>query len=231
MKKIFITSTGTNIGKTLVTCGLTHLLRSKYQSKVHVVKPVVSGFNFNNKPNDLLQICSALNIVYSKENIKKLTRYFFEKPLSPDMAARLEKADYASISEINKFCSFKNIDYLIIEGAGGAFVPINETENTAHLIKKTADKIILVFGSYLGSLSHTIATFKAMQAEKITPDIIIATENLNKNHELYIPVKETIKSLENFITKPIIRLDRVAKIDHKNIAKALTKTDIIKFLK
>ncbi len=204
---IFITSTGTNIGKTYINCLLIDFIKNIKKKNISAFKPIISGFNFDETPNDLSEICEALGLEYNKNNIKKISRYFFKEPLSPDMAARISGEKNAEISEIIKFISEnqnKNSDYIIIEGAGGAFVPINENENTSDLIAKISDKIILVCGSYLGSLSHTISCISAMKAKNIAPDLIIISQNLTTKDELYINIEETIKSLKNFTDIPII---------------------------
>ncbi|MDX1949000.1 MAG: dethiobiotin synthase [Rickettsiales bacterium] len=218
--KIFITSTGTNIGKTYISCLLIDYIKNIKQQKIHAIKPIISGFKFEETPNDLYNLCNSLGLKYSKNNLKKITRYFFEKPLSPDMAARISNIEEAKIDEIIKFiqkieAEEKN-DYLIIEGAGGAFVPINKTENTSDLIAKTAEKIVLVVGSYLGSLSHTISCVHAMKTLNIQPDLIIISQNLDAKNELFIKESETIKSLENFIDIPIISVGKNKKFSQKN---------------
>lgn len=218
--KIFITSTGTNVGKTYVTNKLIKCLKTNSNKKIYAIKPIISGFIFAKKPNDISEICEALGIKYNKEIIKKIARYFYKKPLSPDIAARNSKEEKVKISEIIKFTNqFKHYNTLIIEGAGGAFVPLNNTENTSDLIAKIADKIILVCGSYLGSLSHTISCFEAMKAKRIKPDFIIISQNLSKKDELYISEKETIKSLVNFIDIPIISLGYGKNFTAKEITK------------
>ncbi len=229
MKKIFITSIGTEIGKTFITCALTNLLKTKNRS-VHTIKPVISGFDFSKTPNDISEICESLNLEYGKKNISEVARYIYKNPLSPDMAGRLEK-NKIKIPEIQKFIKKFDNEYLLIEGIGGALVPLNKKEITTHLIKKTADKTILVTGSFLGSLSYTISTLKALELEKIKPDLIIATQKLNKDSENYIDINNTIKSLENFTRIPILKLENVKNNSFKTASKMLDKAGILKYLK
>lgn len=221
MKKLFVTSTGTNIGKTLIVCALSEVLK-KTGFKVKILKPVISGFNFDDIPNDISQICNSLETDYSKKNIKEITRYFFKEPLSPDMAARGENKNQVKINEIVKFIyeaadnNKEKIDYLFIEGVGGVNVPLNDKETIIDLIPKISDSNILICGSYLGSLSHTISAYQNLVAKNIKPKLVVVTENLNQKDELYIPAKETVKSLENFISSPILGIENIES-DNNNL--------------
>lgn len=228
MKKIFITSIGTEIGKTFITCAVGYLLKKNKRS-THSVKPVISGFDPKETPNDIYNICESLNLDY-KKNINEIAKYIFREALSPDMAARLENKEI-KLSEIQKFIGKFDTEYLLIEGIGGAFVPLNKKQLTSDLVKKTADKVILVTGSFLGSLSYTISTLKALELEKIKPNLIIVTQKLDKDSENYIPIDQTVKSLENFTKIPILKLENIKNKDYKKAALELDKKGIIKFIK
>jgi dethiobiotin synthetase len=208
--KIFITSTGTNVGKSYILSALLHCLKDKF--KVRAFKPMISGFNFDDVPNDLYLICKYLDIDYNQQNINKLTRYFYKLPLSPDMAAIKEKAEAPEIDVIDKFISDNiadsNSELALIEGAGGLYVPLNDRQNTMGLIKKTADEVILVCGSYLGSLSHSISAYENLRSNHIKINSVIVTENLPKSDELHINIADTVNSLNNFIEEDILYLPR-----------------------
>ena len=75
---------------------------------------------------------------------------------------------------------------------------------------------ILICGSYLGSLSHTISAYQNLVAKNIKPKLVVVTENLNQKDELYIPAKETVKSLENFISSPILGIENIES-DNNNL--------------
>jgi dethiobiotin synthetase len=235
MQKIFITSSGTNVGKTLFTCALIQAIKTENKN-VHAIKPIISGFKESKKPNDISLIADSLQLEYNKKNISKINHLTFSRPLSPDMAARIEKKPEINYVNLVKFCKKaedKKLDYLIIEGAGGVMVPINKTKTMLNLTQDVANKNILVVGSYLGSLSHTLTAYKTLENNKMKPNLIVVTQNLFKSEDLYIPVIETIKSLEKFVTCPIIAIEKIAGEESekiKKLAKILTNAKILKII-
>lgn len=208
MKKIFVTSTGTEVGKTLFVSGLIKKLKQK--SKVlKVLKPVISGFDFGDVPNDISLICDALGENYSKQKTDEISLYKFAAPLSPDQASEIEKRSI----DFSKLLSFCNEDYdgdfLVIEGIGGHQVPLTKKHTIMDLISALkCDLNILVAGSYLGCLSHTISAIKNFESERVAIDLLVVTENLDEKDELYIPSSQTIASLKNFFSGNILEIER-----------------------
>ena len=86
MKSLFITSSGTEIGKTLVTAALCHQLTAR-GLKVQALKPVVSDFNDGDLETDTAVLLHALGQSATAENIDAMSPWRFQAPLSPDMAA------------------------------------------------------------------------------------------------------------------------------------------------
>ena len=206
MTKIFVTSTGTETGKTLITCALLKHYRNLGKNVIPL-KPIISGFNFAETPNDISLICQSADMQYQSEIIAEISKYIYSLPLSPDMAAQKEGKSYPQIEEIEDFINSKNnYDIKIIEGAGGLMVPFNKTEKTIDLIEETADEVILVAGSYLGSLSHTLSAYEVLKDRKVKVKAIFVSQKLQNNDELYIDLEDTAKSLENFISEPIIKI-------------------------
>ncbi len=208
MKKIFVTSSGTNTGKTLVTCAIAKALKNSGK-KVHAIKPLISGFNKNIVPNDIFYICEALGANYIT-HLEKIFFTSFKNPLSPDMAARVEKIPEIKYDKLKDFIDGqKKCEYLVVETSGGIMVPINSKKTFLNLIEDSADKIILVLNSYLGGLSHGLSAYKLLADAGKRPDMVIVSQNLGRKDELYIPLSETIKSLEKFITAPIIGVEKL----------------------
>jgi dethiobiotin synthetase len=225
MKKIFITSSGTGIGKTLVTCAVTKALKDSGKN-IHTVKPIISGFNPNIVPNDLFYICESLGINYLT-GLKKVNFASFKRPLSPDMAARVEKTKEVDFKKLVKFLDDNDNDILVVETSGGIQVPINSKKTTLDLIKTSADVTILVVGSYLGSLSHTLTSYELLKLSKKTPVLLIVTQNMAKSDPLYIPLKETIKSLENFVSVPILAVEKLSGTETAKINKLSKQPKLI----
>ena len=220
MQKIFITSSGTGIGKTLVTCALAKAFKNQ-KKKVHALKPVISGFNENVVPNDLFYICEAIGANYLN-SVDKVCFAKYKMPLSPDMAARNSDDPEINFKQLKEFCEGKKHekkDYLLIETVGGIGVPLNSKKNTLDLLNSIDAKVVMVAGSYLGSLSHTITSYKLMESIGKKPNLLIISQNYTKSNPLYIPLNQTIKSLENFISTPMIGVEKIAGAESAKINK------------
>lgn len=213
MKKIFVISSGTGVGKTLVSCALSKNLLEAGESFI-TLKPVISGFEFEDTPNDLYQLMLAQNIEYSRNNIGKFAKAIYSLPLSPDMAAEKEGKDMPNVRILKEFIEAQEgCNNCIIEGVGGIMVPLNNSETYLNFINQTynanRDETVLVLGSYLGSLSHSLTCLEVLRNNKIKIDNIIISQNLNEGDELYINVEDTKNSLQNFYGGKIIAVENL----------------------
>lgn len=157
--KIFITATGTNIGKTLICSWLlTHTHYSYF-------KPIQTG-----------NICDTDSKIVASLTTAKIYPeiYSFREPLSPHLAAQRENATI----DITKLI-LPNNPNLIIEGAGGILVPINEKYFIIDVIKNFNAPVILVASSELGTINHTLLSIEALRARKIAILGVIITGNPN----------------------------------------------------
>lgn len=174
MNSIFITGIGTDVGKTVAAAVLVEALEADYW------KPVQAGFDNGTDSTFIESIISNKRTRFHRETYK------LKLPASPHIAAREEgtridldriSADYLSI--VNSEWSIVNDEqsssthhsplttHLIIEGAGGLIVPLNENEFVLDLIKKLRSKVILVSRNYLGSINHSLLTAKACKENGI----------------------------------------------------------------
>ena len=211
LKPIFITSTGTNIGKTYLT-NLLIKRALKLNYKINAIKPIISGFNIAKlEETDSGIILKALSM--DKRRIDEISPWRFKDPLSPDMAAKLAKKEI-NFKEIINYCnsyikSKKDDDILLIEGVGGTMVPINSKYTILDLIKKLNIPIILTIGSYLGSISHTLNSYEVLIKNNVNINSIV----LNESNQNNVGMELIKSSLLNYIkTIPIYSLKR----DHKN---------------
>ena len=178
MKSYFITSTGTNVGKTY----LTKLIIKRCMSlklNINAIKPIISGFDINNyKESDTGVILKALG----KSNIDEVSPWRFKTPVSPDAAANIENTSI-NFSELKSFCEERikeniiNGSYLLIEGVGGTMVPINNHYTVFDLIKSLKIPVILVIGSYLGSISHTLNVIENLKNNDIKLYSIVISQS------------------------------------------------------
>lgn len=150
-KRYFITGIGTNVGKTVVSAVLTEALKADYW------KPVQSG---STEGTDR-QMVSAL--ISNSETKCFNEAYCFEAPLSPNIAAQLENAEI----EMGKIVVPETTNTLIIEGAGGILVPLNETTDVIDLALKTDAEVILVCSNYLGCINHSLLSIAYLEAKQI----------------------------------------------------------------
>jgi len=207
MNKIFfVTSTGTDIGKTFLVEKLCLELIKKGK-KCNALKPVISGFNIEDLNNDSAKILKALGKKINLENINEISPWRFKEPLSPNIAANLEKKPI-NFSLLIKFCqkqikfAQKNDEYLFIEGAGGAMTPISNNKTFLDLMQKLEIPVILVIGDYLGTISHTLTAIKAMEEKKIKIDKIIFNERKGSKIN-----QEIVKTLKNFTKVNIMKIN------------------------
>lgn len=206
MSRFFITSSGTGIGKTIVTCALTHQLRAKGRD-VRTLKPIVTDFAENRvEATDTYEIIHALGEQVTAASIAHVSPWRFVAPMSPDMAASREGRSI-DFRDLLAFCQPEDEDVLLIEGIGGAFVPIDDRRLVADWIRALDIPAILVVGSYLGTLSHTIATVTALKAR----DIRLAALVISESEESPVPMEETAQTLRRFLPDvPLVRIPRVS---------------------
>lgn len=154
MNRLFITGTDTEIGKTYVACELIRYLAGKGQS-VAAMKPVASG----SKPTrnglrneDALALIDAMNVDMTYQQVNP---FVFEPAVAPHIAAQ-QAGVSVDLSEISKIADLIDADTLVIEGAGGWCVPLNENELMADLVRALDAEVVLVVGMKLGCINHAL---------------------------------------------------------------------------
>ncbi|MCB0510685.1 MAG: dethiobiotin synthase [Bacteroidetes bacterium] len=169
-KAYFIAGIDTNIGKTIVSAILTEALEADYW------KPIQSG-DLTNSDSDKLQ---AL-ISNSKTTIHP-NAYALQEAASPHYSAALENIhiDLASIHLP------KTENHLIVEGAGGLLVPLNDKDLLIDCIQNLGIEVILVIKNYLGSINHSLLSIEALKARKIPVRGLIFNGPSNAAREDYI---------------------------------------------
>lgn len=189
-KNIFITATGTDIGKTYVTCKLIHELRAK-GFRVMAIKPVISGFS-DGEENDSTLILKAMEQAPTAENIAEISPWRFGAPLSPHDAARLEEKEII-FDELTAFCrdkKWQDYDYLLIEGVGGVMVPLNNQHTVRDWIGALDCQTFMVAGPYLGTLSHSFTAIESLKGK--VSALIISQKDSDIN------TTDTMATFENF---------------------------------
>lgn len=145
MNSIFITGIGTDVGKTVVSAIVTEALRAAYW------KPVQAGFA---QGTDSQWVAAQLS--YPATIIPET--YKLTLPASPHIAAREEGVTIDLDHITAQFRTISGPEFLVIEGAGGLMVPLNDREFILDLILKLGIPVLLVSRNYLGSINHSLLT-------------------------------------------------------------------------
>src|SRR5215467_9024765 len=136
MSAVFVTATGTDIGKTFVTAGLIRHLRAKGRT-VEAIKPVVSGFDAAAlQRSDPAMLLGALGREITLAEVERIAPWRFAAPLSPDMAAHRDGRAIA-FQEVVAFCRRSMAERrggLLIEGIGGVMVPLDDRHTVLDLM-------------------------------------------------------------------------------------------------
>ncbi len=183
--KLFITGIGTDVGKTIASAIITEALEADYW------KPVQAGDLGDSDSHKIRRYISN-----TKTHIFP-NAYALNTPASPHYAAEL---DGISIS-LSHICEPETKNHLVIEGAGGIFVPLNESDTIADLIRPDY-KVVIVSRHYLGSINHTLLTIEALKNRSCTIAGIVFNGDENEASERVILKKSGLKMLGRIGSEP-----------------------------
>jgi dethiobiotin synthetase len=183
--KLFITGIGTDVGKTIASAIITEALQADYW------KPIQAG--------DLSQSDShkISNYISNTKTIVHPNSYELNTPASPHYAASLDNL----VIDIKKIKEPKTQNHLVVEGAGGILVPLNDKDTIADLIQPDY-KVIVVSRHYLGSINHTLMTIEALKSRKIAIAGILFNGDENPATESIILSKTGVKNLGRIRNEP-----------------------------
>lgn len=210
----FITATDTDAGKTWVSLGIIELLKSK-GIKTAVMKPVSAGCRstadgLRNEDAERLQQAANIDLPYEAIN-----PYAYEAAIAPHIAA-LQQGSNIRLDRIKAayelLCS--DAQYIVVEGAGGWQVPINETQSMADVAAILGLPVVIVVAMKLGCLNHAILTLDNIKKSGLplagwvanTVDKQFASQNANidtLNKRLGVPCLGIIPHMKSFDAKEI----------------------------
>jgi dethiobiotin synthetase len=197
VKRLFVTGSGTGVGKTLVTAALVHQL-SRAGKTVRAVKPVISGYTAaTHRDSDTAVLLDSLGSCHSQDAIDRMSPFRFEAPLSPDMAAAREgrPLDFKALLQFCRDCAAGPEDILLIEGVGGVMVPLTRDKTVLDWIEAIDAPCLLVAGSYLGTISHTLTAVEALRQRRAP----IAGLVLSESEDSPVPPAETKATVGRFL--------------------------------
>lgn len=195
MTSYFVTATGTDIGKTFVTAGIIRHLREQRQ-KVAALKPIVSGFDLATAAlSDPGILLAALDEPIVPETLDRVSPWRFAAPLSPDMAAAREgrAIDFDILLRVCREGMAAANGPLFIEGVGGVMVPLDGRHTVLDWMVEMALPLIVVTGSYLGTISHTLTTLDVLARRGLRVAALVVNESPTD-----IPLTETMDAIERF---------------------------------
>lgn len=199
-KPLFVTGIGTGIGKTIVSAILTECLNADYW------KPIQSGDLDN---SDTIKVKSLITNTKTKFHPEA---YSLTQPYSPHKSADIDGITI----DPEKIILPVTDNQLIIEGAGGLMVPLNNNFLMIDLIEQLNAEVILVVKHYLGSINHTLLSLDALQSRNIHIRALIFNGDADEYSEQII---------SNYLKKgKIISIASIDTINKENIA--LQKTEL-----
>lgn len=170
MRKIFVTGIGTDVGKTIVSAILVEAIEADYW------KPIQAG---DLDSSDTIKVEQLLSNSISKIHQEA---YLLSQPMSPHAAADIDKVKI----ELSNIILPETKNNLIIEGAGGLMVPLNNKDLIIDLIQYLDVEVVLVASIYLGSINHTLLSIDALKNRKVNILGIIFNGEENTATEDYI---------------------------------------------
>ena len=216
----FITGTDTNVGKTVITLGLMQYLQQQGQT-VAAMKPVASGCEMTPqglRNDDAVQLQQQSSVQLDYDLINP---YAFEPAIAPHIAAarcgvRIEpekiRLGYAGLAE--------QVDCVLVEGAGGWLVPLNDHSTMADLAVQLGLDTILVVGIRLGCLNHALLTVAAIQSSGLKLAGWVANCLTSGQAEA---LDENINALKSRISAPLLGVvPTLGKVSAKTVADCLS---------
>lgn len=183
--KLFVTGISTDVGKTIAAAILTEALEADYW------KPIQAGDLSNSDSHKIQKLISNSQTKIFENS------YALHTPASPHLAAEID----GIAIELQNIKEPKTKNHLVIEGAGGIFVPINNEHTIVDLIQPDY-KVVVVSRHYLGSINHTLLTIEALQHRNINTAGIIFSGNENASSEKIILDKTQVKMIGRIAEEP-----------------------------
>lgn len=180
MSGLFVAGAHTDVGKTHVACALIEAARASSRP-VAALKPVVSGFDAAEwSASDPGRLLAALGVAPTPEALDAISPWRFAAPLAPPMAARREGRSIA-LAAIVDVCrrGLAGADgrLTLVEGVGGLMSPLADDATGLELMTALGLPVILVGGSYLGAISHTLTALEVARGAGLDVRAVVISES------------------------------------------------------
>jgi dethiobiotin synthetase len=157
MKRIFVTGISTDVGKTIASAIITEALEADYW------KPIQAGDLEHSDSHKIKELIS------NKKTVVHQNSYALKTPMSPHAAAEIDNL----IIDIAQIIEPQTTNHLVIEGAGGLMVPLNEEDTILDIIKENY-QVIVVSRHYLGSINHSLLTIESLKQKGFNVAVIFS---------------------------------------------------------
>jgi len=205
-QRFFVTSTGTGIGKSFITAALVRQAKALGKS-VAAYKPVISGFDPADAANsDTGLLLQSQELPLMSDNSARVSPWQFSAPLAPSMAARLEnrKIDFDELVNHSRKIIAMAEDIVLIEGVGGVMAPLDDRHTIVDWVEAVEIQAMLVVGSYLGTISHTLTALAVLQQRCIPIHSVI----VNESEDISVPLQDIVEELGRWTRLPIVTVAR-----------------------
>jgi dethiobiotin synthetase len=178
MTRLFVTGTGTDIGKTMITA---HLVSKavKAGKSVRVMKPVASGFDeINPAGSDPAILIEALGKPFDKTILDQVSPWRYRAPVAAHMAAKREGRDmpFGDMVDYSRDALRGPEDVVLIEGVGGVMAPLDNDHTVLDWLMALNIPTLLVAGTYVGTISHTLSALGVLRAAGIKVPAVVLSE-------------------------------------------------------
>lgn len=177
MTALVISGAHTDVGKTWAACALLRAARARGLT-ADALKPVVSGIDLNDwADSDPGRLIAALGRERTLAALHAMSPWIFAAPLAPPMAAAREGRSLATAA-VAQFCvdHRTDADLFLVESAGGVMSPITSDGTCLDLMRALALPVLLVGGSYLGAISHTLTALETLRAHGVPVAAIVVSQ-------------------------------------------------------
>lgn len=196
----FVTGTDTEVGKTLVSGALILKLRELGRNAIGF-KPVVAGTYQGQNGEYINEDIETLQVASNLPQTQSICPFVLDTPAAPHIVAKAHGIELNVNKLLESFTSIQNEnDVVVVEGAGGLIVPLNDHESLADFAQKIDLPIILVVGMKLGCLNHALLTIEAIKTRKMK----IAGWVANALAQEMSLLNENIQSLQDRIDAPFL---------------------------
>lgn len=205
MPTLFVTATGTDVGKSYVSAGLLRAALAR-GARVDALKPVASGHDpARLADTDAAVLLRALGRPVTAESVAACSPFRFAAPLSPDMAARREGRSFSLDAVLGVCRAAEGPGALLVEGVGGVMVPLDGRRGVLDWVAGLGCPAVVVAGSYLGTISHSLTALAVLRARGVPVLALLVSETEGSS----VGLDETVAALaEQAAPCPVLAVPR-----------------------